>query len=156
MTQASVPESRSYRHSKCGSETAVSGQGFEVASNPLSDMTRTWCTACNSFFPIAEYEWVDTGESIDRYYARHGARASNFERFLCSKKALLMMVGAGLVVGAIAGFILFRNAGMGTKILMMGALGFAGVFAAAAINVSVISKLVVRRVCGVSDTRVLK
>jgi len=34
--------------------------------------------------------------------------------------------------------------------------GFFGVFAAAAVNVSVISKLIVRCVCGVGDTRVLK
>lgn len=151
-----MPESRTYRHTKCGGETTISGPAFETASNPLSDMTRTWCSPCNSFFPISDYEWSDTGETIQKYYERHGAKASRFERFLCSKPFLLASVAVGLIAGAIAGYLLFRNQGTGVKVFMAGFLGFVGVFAAAALNVSVITKMIAKRVCGVSDTRVLK
>jgi hypothetical protein len=122
----------------------------------MSDMARTWCTPCNAFFPISEIEWSDTGETIEKYYERHGARASGLDRFLCSKKFLVISVAVGLVVGAGAGYYLFRDRAAGARFLMTAFLGFLGVFAAAAVNVSVISKLITKKVCGVSDTRVLK
>jgi hypothetical protein len=156
MTQSSVPESRAYRHTKCGGETVISGPAFETASNPLSDMTRTWCTPCNAFFPITEIEWLDTGETIAKYYERHGAKASSFDRFLCSKNFLLGSVAVGLLVGAGVGYYLFRDRAAGAKFLMTAFVGFLGVFAAAALNVSVITKLITKKVCGVSDTRELK
>ena len=156
MNQESIPESRTYRHSKCDSETVVSGQAFEVMSNPLSDMSRTWCSQCNSFFPISEYVWADSGEEITEYYARHSASASSIERFLCSKKFLVASAIIGFAAGAIVGFSLFRNNALWLKILMTPFVGFVGVFIAAALNVSVIGKAIVRKVCGVKDTRVLK
>jgi hypothetical protein len=156
MNQESIPESRSYRHSKCNGVTVVSGQPFEVMSNPLSDMSRTWCSECSSFFPLSEYEWVDSGEEITKYYARHSASASSVERFLCSKKFLVASAVVGFLLGAIGGFFLFRNNALWLKIFMTPFVGFIGVFIAAALNVSVIGKIIVRRVCGVKDTRILK
>ncbi len=119
-------------------------------------MTRTWCSQCSSFFPVSDYEWADTGEQITDYYARHAAKATSVERFLCSKKFLVASVVIGLLLGVFVGLYFFRNAGLGQKIAMTALLGFIGVFIAAAVNVSVISTTIVRRVCGVSDTRVLK
>ena len=156
MTNETVPESRTYKHTKCGQETVVSGESFSVVSNPLSDMTRTWCSPCNSFFPVSEYEWADTGERIVDYYTRHSTKATAFHRFLCSKTFLIASVILGLLVGATVGYAVVRNGGLGQKILVSGFLGFVGVFLAAAVNVSVISKAIVKRVCGVADTRTLK
>ena len=156
MTSESVPESRVYRHTACGTDTVVGGEAFSVASNPLADMTRTWCTACNAFFPVSEYEWTDTGEKIVDYYARHSAKATAVDRFLCSKVFLIVSVVLGAIVGIVIGYALARNGGWGQRLLVAGLLAFVGVFAAAALNVSVISKVIVKRVCGVSDTRTLK
>lgn len=64
MSEDSIPESRSYRHSQCGGETAVSEDTFEVVSNPLSSMETTLCTTCSAQFPIADFVGVDTGEAI--------------------------------------------------------------------------------------------
>jgi hypothetical protein len=155
MTTPSVPESRAYRHQACGEETVISGDGFEVISNPLGDMSRTWCTKCNAFFPVSDYTWADSGEKITDYWARHSTRATQLERFLCSRAFLLIAVAVGFLAGCIGGYVLFRNADLLVKVLMVPFVGGVGVFAAAALHVSVICKLITRRVCGLSDTRVL-
>ena len=155
MPDTSVPESRTYRHVKCGTETTISGQPFEVMSNPLSDMAQTWCTGCNSMFTLDEYEWADSGESLPAYCARHSAKATSFERFLCSRMNMLVMGVIGLILGGIGGYVLFRNSEMGVKIFMTIFCSGLGGFVGLAIYVSVICNLITRRVCGVSDTRAL-
>jgi hypothetical protein len=156
MTSEPAPGSRVYRHTKCGAETLVSGNAFSVVSNPLADMTRTWCTPCNAFFPVAEYVWADTDERIVDYYARHSTKASKVDRFLCSKVFLIVSVLVGAIAGGVIGYLLTSNGGWGQRVLATGGLAFVGVFAAAALNVSVIGPLIVKRVCGVADTRTLK
>lgn len=156
MTNELVPESRAYRHTKCGAETVVSGDAFSVVSNPLADMTRTWCTPCNAFFPVSEYVWADTDEKIVDYYERHSTKATAVDRFLCSKVFLIVSVVFGALVGIAIGYVLMRNGGWGQRLLVAAVLAFVGVFAAAALHVSVISKVIVKRVCGVADTRGLK
>jgi hypothetical protein len=154
MASPTIPESRVYRHLQCGTETVISGQSFEVASNPLSDMTRTWCTQCNSFFPITDYEWSDTGEKISDYYARHSVRATSIERFLCSKKFMIICAVTGLILGGVGGYFLFRDQALWLQIFMVPFTGFLGVFAACAMYVA-LGKPITKRICGVSDTRVL-
>jgi hypothetical protein len=156
MADEQVPESRVYRHLTCGGETTVSGSPFEVITNPLAAMHRTWCGNCNGFFPMDQYAWTDTEEKITDYWARHGARATQLERWLCSKTAMVLSVSIGLVAGLILGYFLFRQKTTGLMIFMTAFMGFLGVFAAAALFVSVITKFIVRRVCGVSDTRAVR
>jgi hypothetical protein len=155
MSEAKVPESRDYRHVKCGTVTTISGQPFEVMSNPLSDMLATWCSGCNAMFTLDEYEWADSGENVHAYYARHGAKATPLQKFLCSRRNMLVMGGTGLVLGGLGGYWLFRNSDLGVKIFMTLFCSGLGGFAGLAIYVSVICNLVTRRVCGVSDTRTL-
>ena len=119
MADEQVPESRVYRHLICGEETVVSGSPFEVITNPLAAMHRTWCGNYNAFFPMDQYAWSDTGEKITDYWARHGARATQLERWLCSKTAMVLLVGIGLVAGLIVGYVLFRQKTTGTMIFMM-------------------------------------
>jgi hypothetical protein len=154
MSSAAIPESRVYRHLQCGGETVISGQAFEVASNPMSDMTRTWCNQCNAFFPVTDYQWSDTGEKISDYYLRHSARATNVERFLCSKKFMIICAIAGFILGAVGGYLLFRNNPLWLQIFMVPFVGGLGVLAACALYLQ-LGKPITRRVCGVSDTRVL-
>jgi hypothetical protein len=156
MADEQVPESRVYRHLTCGQETTVTGSPFGVITDPLASMWRTWCGNCNGLFPLDQYVWSDTGEKITDYWARHGARATQLERWLCSKTALVVLISTGLVAGLISGYFGFRRDALGTMILMMAFFGFVGVFAAAALFISVIRKFIVWRVCGVTDTRVLK
>ena len=118
MQTEAIPESRTYRHSKCNEETTISGQPFEVMSNPLSDMTRTWCTQCNDYFPISEYAWSDTGESIPDYYARHSANASSLQRFLCSKKCMIFLALTGFLLVAIVAFVLFASSALWLRIVL--------------------------------------
>lgn len=150
----SIPESRVYRHDKCSADTVISGQSFEVASNPLSDMTRTWCTTCNGFYPVSEYAWSDTGEKITDYYARHSANATPLQRFMCSKKFLIVCAVIGLALGSVAGFYLFRNQAQGIRIFLTLFSACVGVFVGAAANIE-LGKVIAKRVCGVSDTRIL-
>lgn len=156
MTDPTIPESRTYRHQKCNGETVVSGQAFEALSDPLSDMSRTWCSTCNAFFPLSDYAWADTGERITDYYSRHSARASGVERFLCSRAFLVISAVIGFLVGAIAGFIGFRNSGWTVMLFMTVFVGVIGVVVFASVKEFLLGKLIVRRVCGVRDTRMLK
>ncbi len=155
MTEAQVPESRTYRHVKCQTETTVTGQSFEVMSNPMSDLERTWCTQCDSFFPLGEYEWADTGENVTAYYARLSTKATSLQRFLVSKKCMLILGSLGLVLGGIGGGLLFRNNGTAAIILMTLFCGGLGAFAGLAFYISVLCNPITRNVCGVSDTRTL-
>lgn len=79
MTEQDIPESRTYRHIQCGNVTNVEGQSFEIVSNPMSSMERTLCASCGKMFPITDFEWVETKETIADYYARHSATATNMQ-----------------------------------------------------------------------------
>ena len=150
------PESRTYRHQTCGAETTISGQPFEVMSNPLSDMASTWCSQCEEQFPLAEYEWSDTNEKVLDYYARHSEGATDTQRFLCSRKCMLLSGGGGLVLGAAITFILFRNGAGWQKFGLPVLAGGVGAFIGLAIYISALCGPITKKVCGVSDTRLLK
>lgn len=156
MNQPQIPESRVYRHEKCNSETVVSGQAFEALSDPLSDMSRTWCSACGASFPLSDYVWADTGERITDYYSRHGAGATRVERFLCSRAFLVFCLVVGFVAGATLGFSLFRNNGWLLMLLMTAFTGVVGLIVLGSLKEFLLGKLIVRRVCGVRDSRMLK
>jgi hypothetical protein len=105
---------------------------------------------------LSDYVWSDTGERITDYYARHGARATRVERFLCSRAFLVFCLVVGFVAGAILGFLLFRNDGGLLMLLMAAFTGVVGVIVFGSLKEFFLGKLIVRRVCGVSDTRLLK
>ena len=118
MADEQVPESRVYRHLTCGGETTITGSPFGVITDPLASMWRTWCGNCNGFFPMDQYVWSDTGEKITDYWARHGARATRVERWLCSKTAMLLLISAGLGAGLTAGYFFSRQKSTGVMILV--------------------------------------
>lgn len=156
MTAPVIPESRTYRHQKCSTETIVGDDAFEALSDPLSDMTRTQCSTCNDLFPLSEFEWVDTGETITDYYARHSARATKIERFLCSRTVLIISGVIGFLVGATLGYLGFRNDGWFLMLVMTPFVGVIGIIVFASLKEFFLGKLILRRVCGVSDSRLLK
>ena len=105
MSADAIPESRAYRHLKCRQETVVSGQPFEVVSNPMSSMERTMCSTCGAMFPIAEFAWADTGETLADYYARHTRSATPAQRFLCSKTFMVALIATCAIAAAIAVYV---------------------------------------------------
>jgi len=151
-----VPESRDYTHKRCNSDTEVSGPEFEALSDPLANMKRTWCAACEDHFTLDEFVWSDTGERITDYYARHGKNASDLDRFLCSTSGLLLIAAIGLILGVIAG----AASGLVVRWLMATiiavALGLVGAVVGVVVREMVISPLILKRVCGVADSRCLK
>jgi len=156
MSESNIPESRSYRHVKCDGITTVSDQSFEVLSNPMSSVTRTWCTDCDAFAPLEEFEWVDTQENIVAYYERHSTKATALEDFLVSKKCMVILAAIGFVLGAVGGFFLFRDEAVWMLAVFFPFCGGLGAFGGLAVYISVLCGPITRRVCGVKDTRSLK
>lgn len=156
MTEQAVPESRTYRHVQCGNDTLVSGQPFEVVSNPMSSMEQTQCSSCGAMFPISDFEWSDTGENLSAYYARHSTNATDLQRFLCSKKFMVALIAICIIMTEIGIYFLLANGDTFVLIfclvggLMIGAIIGMSVF------VSGFADPIKRKVCGVSDTRCLK
>jgi hypothetical protein len=155
MSEQSIPDSRAYRHVQCGNETLVSGDSFQVVSNPMSSMERTFCSTCNSMFPIADYEWCDTGENLADYYARHTTSATDLQRFLCSKKFMVALIAFWAVVAASGCYYLVRDQVLLAKAICL----FTGLVVGAVIGgtvfLNVFEKPITRKVCGVRDTRLL-
>ncbi|MBD3676238.1 MAG: hypothetical protein HUJ26_22230 [Planctomycetaceae bacterium] len=155
MTDQLVPESRVYRHRQCGEETTVGDQSFETVSNPMSSMERTYCSSCGAMFEISEFEWSDTGETIADYYARHSQNATPSQRFLTSKKFMLLVILIIALPAAGGAFVLLANSGMLVRLL--GAFGgfIVGAFIGMMIFVEAFAKPITKKVCGVTDTRTL-
>lgn len=155
MSDTPVPESRSYRHVKCGEETVVSGQSFETVSNPMSSMEQTYCSSCEQMFPIAEFVWSDTEETIADYYARHSEQATPTQRFLCSKKFMCAVIGTVSVLLAIGAFLLLGGQGALVRSIGVIAALVIGAIAGMAVFLNVFANPITKRVCGVDDTRIL-
>ncbi|MBA3316285.1 MAG: hypothetical protein H0T47_23735 [Planctomycetaceae bacterium] len=156
MTEAAIPESRSYRHSRCQQETVVGGQSFEVVSNPMSSMEQTMCSTCGAMFPIAEYAWADTDESLSDYYARHTIHATPLQRFLCSKTFMVALIAIAAIAVAGAAYALVANDNWLTRLICVAGGLMIGAFIGMAIFVSGFANPIKRSVCGVSDTRLLR
>ena len=156
MNDAEIPEARVYTHHDCSTETIVGGEAFQAISDPLSDMQRTWCESCMDYFPLSEFAWSDTGEKITDYYARHAAGASGLQRFLCSRVFLLISVAFGLLVGVVIAVIGFRDERWTILLLMIFTFAVIGVVLFGSLKEFVLGPFIVRRVCGVSDTRMLR
>ncbi|KAA5541050.1 hypothetical protein FYK55_19330 [Roseiconus nitratireducens] len=155
MSDATVPESRAYRHVQCDNETVVSGQPFELVSNPMSSITQTWCSDCNGYFPISDYQWSDTGENLSDYFARHTQSATDMQRFLCSKKFMVILWIIGFLLSALGATVLFADQALWVKIVFIPLTGLIGVLIASAVFISGFANPITRKVCGVEDTRTL-
>jgi len=156
MSEEPVPQFRAYRHARCQDDTIVAGQSFEVVSNPMSSMERTFCTPCGAMFPIDEFAWVDSGETISDYYARHTTRATSLQRSLCSKTFMVVLIAIAAVATSIGTYTLVANNDLFTRIVMAAGGIMIGAFIGMAVFVSGFANPIKRRVCGVNDTRRLK
>jgi hypothetical protein len=141
---------RTYRHRECGGRTTVDGMALVYVTHIFDHPDRTDCAQCGDAFPMHEFEWDDTGESLTDYYSRHAGRFKGLDRFLGSNSVVFALIAAGAIVGGVAGFLVGRTWGaLGTVIavvLGVALLGFVGFVAGAAI-----SQHVCRRVLGTDD-----
>ena len=156
MAKQAIPESRSYRHINCGSQTIVSGESFEVVSNPMSSMEQTRCNLCDAMFPIAEFEWSDTGENIRDYYSRYSVNATDLQRFLCSKRLMVAFAVAGAIFTIGGVYILVANDDLFTQLMCISGGAMIGAMMGVAVFLHAFANPITRRVCGVSDTRILQ
>lgn len=136
-----VPPTRVYIHLTCQQATAVDdeppvGEALDYVnyeahtglSNPLLSLdTRTMCSHCGDFFPLTEFAWQDTGESLYNFRARWQNHlpawmifVSGFKCFaalailfsltgLMSGIAVGLMLGSGIyaAMGAVVGLVSF-------------------------------------------------
>lgn len=153
MNTPLVPDSRTYIHENCQGMTVVRENSFEEMSNPLSDVPRTWCTSCNAFGPVSEFAWADTGEKITDYRARHSAKATSLERFLCSRVVFFGTLAVGLIGGLVGGYFLFAKTELWLKVLMIPFTGVVCLIFIGALLMELVTKNISWRVCGVRDTR---
>lgn len=156
MSTEAIPESRAYRHLQCKQETLVSGQSFEVVSNPMSSMERTMCTTCGMMFPITEFAWADTNETLADYYARHTQNATPAQRFLCSKKFMVGVIVVCAIATAAAVLAFVAPNDWFTRIILAAGGLMIGAFIGMAVFLSGFANPITRRVCGVADTRLLR
>lgn len=98
-----VPDSRSYVHSQCGETTEVDGGDFRNMASPVPGMVKTICSKCGQAFPVSEFQWEDSGESIAAYYERHRARVPALPRLLCSRQFSVAILLMGLLSGIALG-----------------------------------------------------
>lgn len=151
-----IPQFRVYRHSRCQQETMVADRMFEIVSNPMSSMERTFCTPCSAMFPIEEFAWADTGETLSDYYARYTARATPLQRFLCSKKVMVSLIVLSAALTSFGTYTLVSDKDLFTRLFMACGGLLIGAIIGMSLFLSVFANPIKRRVCGVSETRLLR
>ena len=152
-----VPESRPYTHDRCEQMTEVSGEAFTSLASPLTGLEQTYCNACKSMFPIAEFRWTDSNETLPNYYQRHGDKATKFDRFIASRRSIIagLVVAVAIGIFAFAFFFFVRGDGFVTAIGCGIGSATLSLIPIAAILFSVLTPMVHKRACGVSDPREL-
>ncbi|TWU32671.1 hypothetical protein Q31b_58290 [Novipirellula aureliae] len=151
-----MQDSRSYTHTRCRTDTTVEGPEFRAMSDPMAGMRSTYCVKCEDQFPVTEFAWSDTNELISNYYARHRKAASASDLWWCGNGGLAVLAGLGSVAGIILGIILGVTTtwliGLVTGIL----LAITGAILGLVARETLFSRRIVKRVCGVNDTRMLR
>ncbi|MFK8112197.1 MAG: phage holin family protein [Rubripirellula sp.] len=151
-----APESRTYTHQTCRTQTEISGPEFAALADPLAAMEFTYCSACDGHYSLEDFEWSDTRESIPDYYKRHGKKATEMDRFFCSNPGLAFLGGAGFFLGIMLGAFVYLMVGGFVTIIVAVVLGIAGAIAGVVLREAVIGPQIIQRVCGVTDPRSLK
>lgn len=150
-----IPVSRCYVHSKCGNTTEVDGGDFKNVASPVPGMVKTVCSACGMPYPVSEFQWEDSGESLPAYYERYRARVPALTRRLCSRQASVVMLLVGFLIGVALGVWSWNALGAiwGTLIGVISSL--VGAIASLVVWDSMQGRLLSRSL-GVVDVRCLK
>lgn len=151
-----TPQSRSYIHKACEMATEVDGGEFQALADPLADMKQTYCTSCEDYFPVREFRWEDTNETLSKYYARHSQKASAMARFLGRRDGMLALCLLGTGLGILAGIAIGLIKGLGLGILLAIILGVIGLVGGFCLQAFVVNPLLLSMICGEWDPRRLK
>lgn len=150
-----MQDSRTYKHGKCGTETTVDGPEFRAMSDPMAGMLTTYCVKCADQFSVTEFAWSDTNELISDYYARHRKTATGTDLWWCGNGGLALLAAIGLFAGIILGILLGLMTSWLIGVIAGIVLAIAGAITGVVIREKMFSKRIVKRVCGVDDTRML-
>jgi hypothetical protein len=105
MDKNKIPQSRPYVHSACKGVTVVSEDGFIKLADPFSQVIRTLCAGCKEYFPLDEFYWEDTGETIAAARARLRSQAPPLLGWLSTVPGFFTLLILGLVLGVVIGII---------------------------------------------------
>ena len=125
-------------------------------SDPLAGMRTTYCVSCEDQFPVSEFSWSDTDERISDYYARHRKNATALDLWWCGNGGLAFLAGIGFLAGAIFGIILGVMMSWLIGLVTGTVLAIVGAIVGVVMREVLFSKSIVKRVCGVDDTRMLR
>jgi len=100
-----TPLSRKYVHSACKGVTVVSDDSFLKLADPFSQAVSTLCVGCKDYFPLDEFRWEDTGETIAATRARLRARAPALLGWLSTVPGSFTLLLLGLVLGILLGIV---------------------------------------------------
>ncbi len=106
-------------------------------------------------FAVEEFRWADTDEKLSDYHQRHASGASAIDRFIGSRHSVIAVLITAVLLGVLTMILSWRFQGEGLLASFFFGVG-AGVLALiamAAILLSVLTPIVHRRVCKVSDPR---
>jgi hypothetical protein len=125
-------------------------------SDPMAGMRTTYCVDCEDQFPVTEFAWSDTNELISDYYARHRKSASASDLWWCGNGGLAFLAGVGAVAGIILGIILGATTSWLIGLITGAVLAMTGAILGVVTREKLLSRRIVKRVCGVNDTRMLR
>lgn len=151
-----MQDSRTYLHSRCRTETTVDGPEFRAMSDPLAGMRTTYCVHCEDQFPVSEFAWSDTNELISNYYARHLKNAKPADLWWCGNGGLAVLATVGLGLGMLLGVALGVATSWLIGLVAAILLAIGGAIAGVVVRETLFSRRIVKRVCGVDDTRALQ
>jgi hypothetical protein len=116
---------------------------------------QTYCVSCDDEFPIEEFEWADSGESLTDWYSRYAAQFTGLNRWLADELFVYLTIAIGAVVGGVAGFLVATSwgiwAAIGGAVFGVLLVGFVGFVVGA-----MIKEAVCRSVLGTADFASLK
>lgn len=151
-----MQKSRTYTHSRCCTETTVDGPVLRAVSDPLAGMQLTYCVECEAQFPVAEFSWSDTDELISTYYARHREKATAADLWWCGNGGLAFLAGVGFLAGIILGIIICVTVSWLLGLIAGIILAIVGAIVGAVVRETLVLQSILKRVCGVDDTRKLR
>ena len=124
-------------------------------ASPVPGMVQTICSRCGHAFPVSEFKWQDTGESISEYYDRHRAQVGALSSLLCSRQFSVVVLLMGFLAGIAMGAWCWSALGILWGVILGIVLTLAGAIASLVIWDAVTARILSRSL-NVPDVRCLK
>lgn len=96
---------RIYVHANCGGETEVTARHFRGICDAYRAATRTYCVRCEDYFPLKEFSWSETDETLTSFRARMKALSPPKHRRIENVLQWLAVLAAVVVSSCVAWFV---------------------------------------------------